>query len=141
MTGRSELRIHCRALPPAAAPLRHALAAFLNVLDVESELSDDILTAVGEALANAVEHAYEHFGDSAGPGDIELYARVENSDTLSVDIFDRGRFIERALRPGRGFGLRIVRAIAREVTIKTDGGTQIRMIFEARRNAGSAAVG
>jgi anti-sigma regulatory factor (Ser/Thr protein kinase) len=126
MTGGSELRINCLATPAAAGPMRHALAAFLSALDVRGEAVEDILTAVGEALANAVEHAYDASGQ---PRDIELLARLENSATLAVEVFDRGTFIERPVRAGRGFGLRIVRAIAREVTVETDGGTRVRMTF------------
>ena len=58
MMGRSELRLTCVADPAAARPLRHALASFLAVVDIDPDTRDDILTGVGEALANAVEHAY-----------------------------------------------------------------------------------
>jgi len=128
--GHSELRLNTAADPAAAGPLRHALAAFLAVFDIDPDIRDDILTAVGEALANAVEHAYA--GDARY--DIELIARVNvNDETLTIDVCDRGTFIERERRPGRGFGLRIVRAIARSVTIDTEGGTRIQMIFDAPR--------
>jgi serine/threonine-protein kinase RsbW len=124
--GHSELRLNARATPAAARPLRHALAAFLAVYEIEPELLDDILTAVGEALANAVEHAYP----PGSVNDVELVARVGKSGTLEIDVYDRGSFLERGQRPGRGFGLRIVRAIARQVTIDTDGGTHVHMIFD-----------
>jgi serine/threonine-protein kinase RsbW len=123
--GFSELRINCRARPEAASPMRHAVAAFLAATgQVDAETSDDILTAVGEALANVVEHAY----DGVEENEMELFARLEE-DELAVDVFDRGTFIERAPRSGRGFGLRIVEAIAREVRINVDDGTHVRMIF------------
>ena len=112
MTGHSELRINCIARREAARPIRHAVAAFLTASGkVDREVQDDILTAVGEALANAVEHAYE------------------SNDTLAVDVFDRGTFISRAARPNRGFGMRIVEAIAKAVTVDVDNGTHVRMIF------------
>lgn len=135
MTGRSELRLVRVAHRDAAKPVRHALMAFLAAVQLDRDMSDDILTAVGEALANAVEHAY----DETDPGDVEMYARVEDEQTLAVDVYDRGSFIERDLRPGRGLGLRIVRAIARAVSIDTDGGTRVRMVFDARpTDAGGA---
>jgi hypothetical protein len=56
-------------------------------------------------------------------------AHLESDRTLLVDVFDRGRFIERDERPGRGFGLRIVSAIAETVSLRTDGGTHVRMAF------------
>ena len=131
MTGKSELRIN-RATGDPNTPicLRHALAAFLNAVDVEPPLRDDIVIAVGEAIANAVEHAYQ-----AADGTVELHANVDGENTLLVDVFDRGAFIDRELREGRGLGLRIVRAIARAVSIDTDGGTHIRMVFDASDGA------
>ncbi len=128
MIERSELRVFSPAKPGTAGPMRHALAAFLTVLEIDPDLSEDILMAVGEALANAVEHAYA----DATPGVVELYARVDPEELLSIDVADEGNFIEREEpRPGRGFGLRIVRTVARAVSVETDGGTRIHMIFNA----------
>ncbi len=136
MTGYSELRLNCLARRDAARPMRHAVAAFLAAAGgVDREVTDDILTAVGEALANAVEHAY---GDDGTNEEIELCARLGRDRTLAVDVYDRGRFIERALRPGRGFGLRIVRAIAKDVTVETKDGTHVRMIFDVPPGEGAA---
>ena len=120
----SELRITCAARPDSAKRMRHALAAFLEVLEVSAEACDDVLTATGEALANAIEHAYE----TSDPGMIALEADFAE-EQLSVNVIDRGSFIERDLRPGRGFGLRIIHSIAKSVDIKTDQGTHIRMTF------------
>lgn len=128
MTGRSELRINRTARAEAARPMRHAVAAFLAATgEVDAETSDDILTAVGEALANAVEHAYLGVVEN----EMELFVQFAD-DTLAVDVFDRGTFIERAPRAGRGFGLRIVEAIAREVSVNVDNGTHVRMLFNPR---------
>ena len=120
----SELRITCLARPDSAKRMRHALAAFLEVLEVDTEACDDVLTATGEALANAIEHAY-HIN---APGLIALEADYAEAQ-LAINVIDRGSFIERDLRPGRGFGLRIIRSIAQSVDIQTQDGTQIRMIF------------
>ena len=126
----NELRIRRVAHVDAAKPLRHALAAFMEALEIGRELREDIIIAVGEALANAVEHAY----DPAHPGTVELYARTAEGDALLVDVYDRGRFIRRDEgTPGRGLGLRIVRAIARTVSIDVNGGTHVRMVFSAER--------
>lgn len=135
MTGRSELRIN-RPTGHIDTPksLRHALAAFLNAIDIDSPLRDDIIIAVGEAIANAVEHAYE----SREAGSVELHVSTDDDNTLLVDVYDRGAFIDRDLREGRGLGLRIVRAIARAVSIDTQGGTHIRMVFDAGAAEGAA---
>ncbi|HEX3468675.1 MAG TPA: ATP-binding protein [Candidatus Elarobacter sp.] len=136
MTGRAELRINRETGDPGTPKaLRHALAAFLSALDIEPPLREDIIIAVGEAVANAVEHAY-HTGSS---GTVELHAATDAENTLMVDVFDRGAFIDRELREGRGLGLRIVRAIARAVSIDTDGGTRIRMVFNTEPAAAAGA--
>ncbi|HEY4441621.1 MAG TPA: ATP-binding protein [Candidatus Elarobacter sp.] len=123
----SELRIVRAGKLDAPRPLRHALDAFLHALRVEHERREDIIVAVGEALSNAVEH-----GNPAGNGTVELYARIEPSETLVVDVRDDGTFIDREHgTPGRGFGLGIVRAIARAVSIDTANGTLISMTFDA----------
>jgi len=113
--------------PTTPKALRHTLAAFLSGIDLDPSLREDVIIAVGEVIANAVEHAYAQ-GD---PGMVELHARTDEKNTLLVDVFDRGAFIDREVREGRGLGLRIVRAIARAVSIKTKGGTRIRMVFDA----------
>ena len=126
MGGYSELRINRIARPEVARPIRHAVAAFLAASGrVDEDTTGDILTAVGEALANVVEHAYEGQDEN----EIELLARLENNDTLAVDVFDRGTFIDRAPRPNRGFGMKIVKAIAQDVTVNTGNGTHVRMVF------------
>ena len=79
---------------------------------------------LSEKRCERVEHAY-----TASKNEVELFARLENGTTLAVDVFDRGTFIERPPRPGRGFGLRIVEAIAQSVTVTVDNGTHVRMIF------------
>lgn len=133
MTPDCELRLNRSAAIDAPRPLRHALDAFLVGAQIPQPAREDIIIAVGEALSNAVEHAYG--GDAHGA--VELYARTGAGSTLLVDVVDRGRFIERdGGTPGRGLGLRIVRAIAREVTIETNGGTSVRMVFDVARLAG-----
>ena len=125
MLGTSQLRLNCIALPESAKPMRHAIAAFLAVFDLDPDFSDDVLTAIGEAVANAIEHAYA----GQDPSDIEVHAAYEGRDTIMVDVYDRGRFIDRERQPDRGFGIRIVHAIASDVRIETGNGTRVHMEF------------
>jgi anti-sigma regulatory factor (Ser/Thr protein kinase) len=125
--GNSQLRLNCVALPQSAKPIRHAIAAFLNVFELDPDFQDDVLTAIGEALANAIEHAYA----GRDPADIEVNAEFAPAKLLSVDVYDKGTFIERERQPNRGFGMRIVQAIASDVRIETDGGTRVHMEFQA----------
>lgn len=127
MSGPSELRINRIGYPGITRDLRHALMAFLAAVGIEDDTRDDIQTAVGEALANAVEHAYH----GVELGEIGLYAHVGGEDTsLCVEVFDRGTFIERDPRPGRGFGLRIAHSIVSSLSIDAANGTHVRMLFD-----------
>jgi serine/threonine-protein kinase RsbW len=125
MHGTSLLRLNCPARPEFARALRHAVAAFLGALDLDPDFTEDVLTATGEALANAIEHAYA----GSDPADIELQAEYTPDTRLCVAVYDRGHFVVRARQPNRGFGIRIVNAIAKGVRIETDGGTAVHMEF------------
>lgn len=130
MNGISELRLFGEAQTRSVAPLRHALLCFCEALHFKDEAIDDIVTAAGEALANAAEHAYATQPVRAPV--IELHARFDSGD-LALDIVDRGRFVEREPLPWRGFGLRIMRAIAQQITVDTSDGTRVRMRFSGVR--------
>lgn len=127
MNNVAELRLTRVARPSAVKSLRHAFLAFLTANDVSEDCAADIATAVGEALANSAEHAY---GDERS-GKVEVYARVER-ESLIVEVADAGVFVERPRREDRGFGLRIIKAVARSVSIERNGGTRVRMVFDPR---------
>jgi anti-sigma regulatory factor (Ser/Thr protein kinase) len=130
MTNPSELRVREKAQPQSARLLRHALDAFLTAHDIDADTRIDIITAVGEALANSIEHAYA----PNNIGDVELRARITDVEPrIAVDIIDGGRFVPRARRPFRGFGLRIIKSAARTVRIDTRAGTAIRLEFDSAR--------
>ena len=124
----SQLRLYCPAQPQYVAPIRHALTAFLEALQFDRAVRDDVTTAAGEALANVVEHAYVR--SSSKTRDVQLLARIDRGGRLSVYVSDRGSFIRRKPLPGRGFGLRIIRAIAQQLRIDTTRGTCVSMTFE-----------
>jgi len=127
MTSCSELRLKRTGHPAVARDFRRALTAFLTALGLGEDSRDDVATAVGEALANAVEHAY----CGVELGAVELQAHVvDGGRTLSVEVIDCGSFIERAPRPDRGFGLRIAQSIVRSLSIDAENGTHVRMLFD-----------
>ena len=126
----SELRVRKKAQPRAAGLLRHALDAFLRTNGIDPDTRIDIITAVGEALANSIEHAYA----PNKIGHVELRARITDVEPrISVDIIDGGRFISRLPQPHRGFGFRIIRTAARSMRIDTSAGTAIRLEFDSAR--------
>jgi anti-sigma regulatory factor (Ser/Thr protein kinase) len=127
----SQLRLRCPAHSRFVAPVRHALGAFLAALEFERQCREDVTTAAGEALANIVEHAY---GRRARQGEhyLELLAKLDRSGRLSLEVCDGGSFVKRRPIPGRGFGLRIIRAIAAELSIDTSEGTRLHMTFDRK---------
>jgi len=75
--------------------------AYLAPLPLSHDRRDEIVLAVGEAAANAVEHAYR---DRPEPGVIDVTFWIE-SDALCVEIRDYGRWREPASGPSpRGQG-------------------------------------
>jgi anti-sigma regulatory factor (Ser/Thr protein kinase) len=110
----------------AAKPMRHALTAFLSALEVPELEQVDVITAVGEALANAVEHAYR----GSQISDVSLRARLDADGTLAVDVIDGGRHKPVVQQIDRGFGLRIIRSIAQSIELDAADGTALRMFFK-----------
>ncbi len=100
--------------------------AFAQSAGFDEAESQDLELAVGEALANAVEH-----GHTAG-GSIEVSASCRN-EVLTVEVKDNGRGFDAWQNPGttpsaptspRGFGIHIMRATVDHVQF-LDGGTRV----------------
>lgn len=126
MNFHAELRLERMAHVDAPRPLRHLLAALLEALGVEQTRRADVVLAVGEALSNAVEHAYA----GTDTGTVAMSARSADG-SLVVEVADNGNYIDRdGGTPGRGFGMRIVRAVAQDVTVQRNAGTRVAMTFD-----------
>jgi serine/threonine-protein kinase RsbW len=95
---------------------RRVLDAALAVFSVTRECRDDIGLAVGEACANAVEHA------ETG-ADYQVTVTIED-DRCVIDVVDEGSGLETTERPEAGpydeagRGLRIIRALADAVELR-----------------------
>jgi anti-sigma regulatory factor (Ser/Thr protein kinase) len=99
--------------------LRHAMNDYLTTFPLPPDRRDEIVLAVGEAAANAVEHAYRH---EAEPGVIDVTLWTE-SDALCVQVRDHGRWREppSAPRPvGQGLGVVLMRRLIDCVLIQHD---------------------
>lgn len=120
---REALELDLPAVPESARLVRAALERFADAYGLDADHRFALEVAVGEAVTNAIEHAY-----GIGPGRFAVRAR-EAGDALDIEIHDRGTW--RAPRQeGRGRGVPIMRALARSVTIdSTEMGTFIRMTF------------
>ena len=79
-----QLRLLVPPDPKEARAVRERVAAFTRTLGVDDEALSDIVTTIGEAFANAVQHA--HTNDA-----IELTAWLDDEGRLCARIVDRGR--------------------------------------------------
>lgn len=110
------------AIPPRPDELRRvrvALASWAASAGLAPTVLDDLQLAVGEAVANSVEHAFP-----AGAADgATVRCRVHRPDggPIEVRVTDTGRWRSPPADPGdRGRGLALIRAVARDVSV--DGG-------------------
>ncbi|MGH7329601.1 MAG: ATP-binding SpoIIE family protein phosphatase, partial [Polyangiaceae bacterium] len=113
------------AVPFSAPFVRRGLERFLREKGIDEDRRFSIITAVGEAVANAVEHAYVKT-----PGTVSLSARLEAS-VLRVHIEDCGNWRPASKRENRGRGIPLMRALMDRVEIRTErASTQVRMQLE-----------
>jgi anti-anti-sigma factor len=89
---------------------------------LRADRTDDLLLAVGEAAANAVEHAY---GGSPGRLRVEL---AQTGGSVEATVADEGRWRPPPEDPGfRGRGRALVRRLAEEVDVdRRPDGTVVR---------------
>jgi anti-sigma regulatory factor (Ser/Thr protein kinase) len=94
---------------------------WLTGIRADRDASADLLAAVGEACANAIEHAY-----GAAGGMVSVHLEHHPPDVVAV-IEDTGRW--RAPRNGfRGRGITLMYALSDEVSIDpADAGTRVRI--------------
>ena len=123
MPSRSDRAEYVHLTLPATAAhlcrLRHVLNEYLSAFPLPPDRRDEIVLAVGEAAANAVEHAYR---GQPEPGVIDLTLWTE-SDALCVQVRDHGRWREPPAAPrpaGQGLGLVLMRRLIDCVLIQHD---------------------
>jgi len=126
--------INLPAEASSLARVRPALRRVARHAGLDAERTMALLVASGEALANAVLHAYP-----AGRGVIGVRAR-HVSGGVAVEVEDHGRW--RESRRDRGHGLAVMRALTDECEIQAGpGGTIVRLVVApAAREAGAVPV-
>lgn len=104
------------ALPMAVPLVRRSLERFAERLGLDGDERFALLTATGEAVANAVEHAYP-----GPPGLVRVHAEPHDG-TLTVTVEDEGKWkpTPAQRREERGRGLPLMRALMDGVEIRTD---------------------
>lgn len=117
----AQLDLLLPARPETLAEVRRMLRRWLRSLEAGDEDVGIVTLAVGEACANAVEHAY-----SPAPATYGVVAS-ENDGVVTVTVSDRGHW-RRPRGENRGRGLTIMDNAMDSVDIRpTDEGTEIRM--------------
>ncbi len=126
------------AEPSAASAVRGLLRRWLVGRRWPDQMTDDIVMAASEAVANVIDHAYRRH---ATPGDAHIYAwtLIDAADRrVAVSVTDHGRWRPAPADPGhRGHGLVVMGACMAEVHIEHNvGGTSVTMISAAVRHDG-----
>jgi anti-sigma regulatory factor (Ser/Thr protein kinase) len=108
--------------------VRSALRRWLRRAGVDEAASADVVVAVWEACANAVEHPLR-------PRARELVVEADAlASTVSVAVRDSGHWRPPEERPDRGLGLTLVSGLMDDVLIeRRPQGTEVRMVRAVRR--------
>ena len=91
--------------------VRDALRAWTDGLPFGRSEVESLVLAAWEASANAVEHAV-----STADGTVLVRAALADS-TIRVTVEDNGRWVPPTDRPGRGFGLQLMRSLTSSVEV------------------------
>jgi anti-anti-sigma factor len=109
------LQEHIPAEPTRLAAARRTVTDWARAAGLPEETAEDLQLALGEALANAVEHAYP--GDRTG--ECVWSVEREPDGDIGVCVEDFGVWRPPPEDKGhRGRGLELIRALAREVDIR-----------------------
>ncbi|RZU32037.1 SpoIIE family protein phosphatase [Blastococcus saxobsidens] len=123
------LRLDLTAVPQALPGVRRRLNAWLTELGMGEQDRVGVMVAVGEACANAAEHAYR----GTEPGPMSVTAQVDVDGVLTVAVHDQGTWRPPDRDPGdRGRGLLIMRQLVDGVTLLEDHGTTVTLSFRLR---------
>jgi anti-sigma regulatory factor (Ser/Thr protein kinase)/putative methionine-R-sulfoxide reductase with GAF domain len=116
-----ELRLELPATPAVLSRTRHMLRRWLRAKGADDVTAAEVVLAVNEACANAIEHAYP-----PGPASFELSAG-EAAGELTIMVRDSGRWRE-SRDPAQERGARIMSAAMTDVHVnRTDAGTTVLM--------------
>lgn len=123
----SALHLRHRADPAELRRIRGRIDDWAQRHGVPEGVLIDVQLALGEAVANGVEHAYR--GGEPGTVEVDVEIRVprRSAPVVAVRVTDHGRWRPIPLVNGyRGRGLSVIEKLARHVKIlRTRGGTQV----------------
>jgi anti-sigma regulatory factor (Ser/Thr protein kinase) len=107
------------AQPEQLGIMRRAVAAWADANCLSEQSRYDLQLALGEAVANSIEHAYR----DGTPGTVSYGLTLTGSWEVRARVVDHGVWRTPPDDPGhRGRGLELLGALARELRIDTSGG-------------------
>jgi anti-sigma regulatory factor (Ser/Thr protein kinase)/anti-anti-sigma regulatory factor len=120
------------ATPVAVTTARVALDRWLAALHADDITVTAIQHAAGEAVTNAVEHAYR--GRDGEADAVTVRAELTGRGVAEVVVADRGRWREPVEQPYRGMGLAMANELVEEVHVdRRDTGTVVRLRHRLHR--------
>lgn len=134
----ASLDVEISAEPGELAPLRRRLRAWLRAHGMPELRVSHVVTAVAEALNNAIEH-----GTPSRRSSVHLHAAVDaEAGRLQVRVADRGSWVEARPTPERGRGILLMRGLMDEVRIEPGpDGTVVELVAALEGPATGAAAG
>ncbi|MCW0216644.1 MAG: ATP-binding protein [Pseudonocardia sp.] len=127
-----QLELRHTAAPRELARIRAHIAEWAAEVGLAADGLADLQLAVGEAVANGVEHAYR--GRPVGPVEVSLALHTPDrapgaprGSVVSVRVRDHGVWHPAPVDPGgRGRGLTMIRALADDLDVSATGaGTKV----------------
>jgi anti-anti-sigma factor len=130
-TSLEPLRLQLIAVPAALPGIRRQLGTWLAEVGMGEQDRVGVMVAVGEACANAAEHAYR----GTEPGPMAVTADVDVDGVLTVTVRDEGSWRPPDRDPGdRGRGLLIMRQLVDTVLLdEAPRGTTVTLSQRLRR--------
>ncbi|WP_089405600.1 SpoIIE family protein phosphatase [Geodermatophilus saharensis] len=125
------LQLDLVAVPSALPAVRRRLGAWLTALGMGEQDRVGVMVAVGEACANAAEHAYR----DTEPGPMRVTAAVDVDGVLTVTVHDEGTWRPPDRDPGdRGRGLLIMRQLVDGMVVRGEHGTTVTLRTRLRQS-------
>lgn len=119
------LHVTLPAETAALRPMRRHLGDWLARIGASAPDASDLVHAAGEAVTNAVDHAYP----SGTPGTFTLHGTLDHQGVVHVSCADQGRWRPPVADPGaRGRGLTMIRGLVDRAEVRhTETGTTVSM--------------
>ncbi|MCO1653672.1 SpoIIE family protein phosphatase [Pseudonocardia humida] len=116
------------AAPTSMRALRREVAGWIAAAALAPDTAEDLELALGEAAANAAEHAYPE-----GGGEFEFAVARTDDGSVEARVRDHGRWRPVPEDNGyRGHGLRVIRELGQDVRVdRGEDGTEVRFRIPA----------